>query len=116
MAMNQSCYALIGAANGSGSAYTYFSTKNLALMLRQWSHGTAFEAITRATLNAVTVPQPTEEVLGCFDRIAAPILQGVRNNVAECLTLGQIRDALVPKLLSGEIRVKDAYAAIETIG
>ena len=42
-----------------------------------------------------------------FEQIAFAFDQGVENNEGESRTLAAVRDALLPKLISGEIRVKD---------
>ena len=39
---------------------------------------------------------------------ARPLDARVRSNIAESRTLAALRDALLPKLISGELRVKDA--------
>jgi type I restriction enzyme S subunit len=51
---------------------------------------------------------PSSEVLGAFDAAVALSLARCRANIAESRTLATLRDALLPKLLSGELRVEDA--------
>lgn len=51
---------------------------------------------------------PGEECLLEFSRVAGPLLDRMQVNREENRTLGQIRDLLLPKLISGEIRVKQA--------
>ena len=41
-----------------------------------------------------------------------PLYQNIENNGRKSCTLAAIRDALLPKLLSGEIRVKEAYKLV----
>ncbi len=48
---------------------------------------------------------PSLEIIGAFEENVAPLLAQVRVNVEEIRVLSAIRDALLPKLLSGEIRV-----------
>jgi len=43
-------------------------------------------------------------IIGAFEEIVAPLLAHVRVNVEEIRTLSALRDVLLPKLLSGEIR------------
>ena len=56
---------------------------------------------------------PSFETLDTFDRLAQPLLGQHANNGLESETLAAIRDVLLPKLLSGEIRVKDAEGILE---
>jgi type I restriction enzyme S subunit len=44
-----------------------------------------------------------------------PIDETIKNNETQSRTLASIRDALLPKLLSGEIRVKDAERFVESV-
>jgi type I restriction enzyme S subunit len=43
-----------------------------------------------------------------FERVGAPIDQRIENNDYESSTLLALRDALLPKLISGELRVENA--------
>jgi type I restriction enzyme S subunit len=55
---------------------------------------------------------PPELVLE-FEKAAFPPDQTIGNNIFQSQTLAAIRDALLPKLLSGEIRIKDAENFLE---
>jgi len=50
---------------------------------------------------------PSKEVLIAFDKVIAPIFDGAFANELESFTLGTLRDALLPKLLSGELSVRN---------
>jgi type I restriction enzyme S subunit len=43
-----------------------------------------------------------------FEKLVAPLLERVRANRAESRTLAQTRDLLLPRLMSGELRVAGA--------
>src|SRR5690606_18527750 len=58
MAMNQSCYGLRGKANDT--YFTFFRTKRLVDTLKQHSHGSVFDTITRDTLQRVIVVYPDD--------------------------------------------------------
>ena len=55
---------------------------------------------------------PTQRIMKRFSEAARPLLDRVAANIAESQTLAGIRDTLLPKLLSGEIRVKDAESFV----
>lgn len=55
---------------------------------------------------------PPSDALRAFSKLAQPILDRMQSSIRESLTLAQLRDALLPKLLSGEIRVRDAEAQL----
>jgi type I restriction enzyme S subunit len=51
---------------------------------------------------------PSALLLDAFDKRIKPFFERINHNNGESHTLAALRDALLPKLLSGEIRVKDA--------
>jgi len=48
---------------------------------------------------------PSDELIQQFEKIVSPMFEMMENNEQQSLTLAQIRDALLPKLMSGEIEV-----------
>ncbi len=50
-----------------------------------------------------------------FDQQALPLLARVLKNRSESRTLAQTRDLLLPKLMSGEIRLREAEKAVEAV-
>ena len=57
------------------------------------------------TLAISTITPPTE-ILTAFEERVVPLFRQMAGNLRESVTLSSTRDALLPKLLSGEIRVK----------
>lgn len=51
-------------------------------------------------------PKPPEEILNRFSRIAFAYWDKIKSNTNQIRTLTQLRDTLLPKLMSGEMRVK----------
>ncbi|BAO36762.1 TPA: restriction endonuclease subunit S [Serratia marcescens] len=106
MTFNQSCYALRG-KNGSGNYFVFLSTKRMVEQLKAMSHGSVFSTITRQTFDAVLSVVPPESLLQQFERNAAGLFDAILGNVSDSRTLAQLRDTLLPKLISGELRVSD---------
>jgi len=112
MAMNQSCYGL--RARGSvGPLFVYFATREMVAVLQQRAHGSVFDTITRDTFADVSVVVPPSGLASCFVRRLAPQLGRIKANLHESRTLAALRDALLPKLLSGELRLPDAGRIVE---
>jgi type I restriction enzyme S subunit len=63
---------------------------------------------------AFNVPDPQD--LAAHDALARPCLEWSNTLLVESQTLSRIRDALLPKLISGEIRVPDTGDPDEVIG
>jgi len=58
-------------------------------------------------LLATPAPRPSASSLARFTRVAGPMLEWVNASIDESQTLAALRDALLPKLLSGELRIED---------
>ena len=111
MTMNQSCYALQGKAHDS--YFTYFSTRRLVEALKQRAHGSVFDTITRDTLAGVSVTYPDFPVIQSFERVVQSVMERIRENLFQAQTLSTLRDTLLPRLISGQLRLPDAQAELE---
>ncbi len=69
--------------------------------------------LSRARLAQLDVLLPSSALITAFDPITLPLRERATFNGHESRTLAQTRDLLLPKLMSGEIRVKDAEKAVE---
>ncbi len=68
--------------------------------------------LARTRLGSLPVLIPAAPVQDAFENVAAPLVQRMTANTEESQTLAALRDLLLPKLMSGEIRVKDAEKAV----
>jgi type I restriction enzyme, S subunit len=66
-------------------------------------------------LKRMSVLQPTQEVLELFEGKVEPLIRQVLANRKESQTLANLRDTLLPKLLSGELRVPEAEKQVEEV-
>ena len=113
MAMNQTCYGIRG-ADGYNDFFTYWLVRNAVEELRNRTHGTVFDTITRQTFAFIDTHLPPNDVAGAFEAAVKAIMERVLGNLHESRTLARLRDILLPKLISGEIRVPDAERALES--
>ena len=67
--------------------------------------GTVFGSINRTSLNELPIFIPSDREIVKFEAIVAPIDAAIRNNYEEICRLEKIRNALLPKLMSGELDV-----------
>lgn len=104
MAMNQSCYGVQG-ADGRGDYFTYFSLRAAVADLQRSSHGSVFDTITRDTFERIMVVCPPVELTRPYDHHISSLMNRALANLQESRTLAAIRDTLLPKLLSGAVRV-----------
>lgn len=112
MAMNQSCYGL-SPAKGIGASFLYFSTKKAVAELQSHAHGSVFDTITRDTFDGISVIKPSADVVSAFEAMVWPLLEKIKDSLAENIKLEKTRDYLLPKLISGDIRIPDAEKFVE---
>ena len=101
MAMNQTCYALRSKVAAPFALYCH--ARHFIERLVQGAHGSVFETITTSTFEATDVLLAPKEVLIAFDEQVAPLFQQIRSNILQSRTLVSLREALLPKLLRGEL-------------
>lgn len=69
--------------------------------------GTVFGSINRDSLNKMAIIIPTDDEMDSFESLVSPMDAKIRANHEEILRLEAIRDALLPKLMTGELDVSN---------
>jgi type I restriction enzyme S subunit len=110
MAMNQSCYALVG-TEGYGQHYVYHLAQYVVESLKHKASGAVFDAIVMRDFESEIVPTLTVDEARLFENEVAPIYDAILNNSNENLRLAELRDALLPRLMSGELSARDLGGA-----
>ena len=105
MAMNQSCYALVG--KETHQLLVYFYTLKVVDKLKHKASGAVFDAITTRDFESEQIMKLSDDDARAFLCVAEPMFQDILNNSIENLRLSTLRDFLLPKLMSGEIDVSN---------
>lgn len=103
MAMNQTCYGLHSKLNAPFALYCH--TRDFIDSMVSAAHGSVFDTITTQTFEATPVLLPSEKTLMVFDQRTSEIFSKILSNLNQMRTLAEIRDSLLPRLLSGELSV-----------
>lgn len=104
MTFNQSCYAL-RSSEGDRPFFTFLAAANLVEVLKGMAHGSVFSTITRQTFDGVHFADAGGPTMDAFDATVAPLFNRIRAAVDENRTLAETRDYLLPRLMSGAVRV-----------
>ena len=83
-------------------AYTSAHARGTTLPRTNWKDMSSYKAVL-----------PKVEIAHKYTEFIQPIVKRIIENIHECHTLSQTRDTLLPKLLSGEIRVDEANEILE---
>lgn len=90
---------------GESQLFVYYLLKNADLPSRHIGSGQPL--MTQSILNAIPIVHPSEEGVKQFIEYCTPIHNAIDNNYIENQKLAELRDALLPKLMSGELDVSD---------
>jgi type I restriction enzyme S subunit len=69
------------------------------------ANGSTFLEISKSSFRPIPVVAPTRAVMEAFDRAVRPMYSRIVVNERESRTLSESRHSLLPKLISGEVRV-----------
>jgi type I restriction enzyme S subunit len=101
---------------GGGRSFTYYTAWSLQEELRQYENtGTVFGAINKKQFEALPTIDPGVELRQAFEGIVDPMDQRIAQNEQESRTLAQTRDLLLPRLMSGELRVAGVECTVEAL-
>ena len=91
------------------------SSSGFVAYTSQTSTGTKMPRTSWQAMSTYQLCRPTDFGAIEFDRVVSPMLRRIVGNVHESRTLAALRDTLLPRLISGEIRVQDAERALEPV-
>jgi type I restriction enzyme S subunit len=97
-------YVLGHVSSDSFVAYTNAGSEGTKMPRTNW---------TRMAVYSLAVP--TDSAAGAFNAVVAPALECITQNVWQSRTLAAIRDALLPKLMSGEVLPKQMESVVNGV-
>ena len=89
----------------NGKAFLYFTIKPLLYSIEQTQVATTVIHIGKKDYDAFEITLPDTTTLDNFDALTSPMIMQIVSNSFENKRLSSMRDALLPKLMSGEIDV-----------
>ena len=90
-------------SNVAKLVYHFVKSKDLALM----NAGSAVPSMTTSILNAMQLYIPDNETLSTFEEIVSPMYSQMQENKKQSKKLADLRDTLLPRLMSGELDVSE---------
>lgn len=87
--------------------YYYLKSPSFRERAESYANGTTVLALSKDAVINIDFVKPDITIINQFDKVILPILNQIDINNEEINTLEKLRDTLLPKLMSGEIRVND---------
>ncbi len=88
--------------------FAYFWILENLNLIKANANGSTFQEISKKNFRPLRVNHAGEELISSFSAFSVPLLDLIRSNEQENQTLAEMRDLLLPRLMSGEIRLKNA--------
>ncbi len=108
---NQACTGMV--AKPEVGPWFLFLT---LLFGRDWfnsrANGAAQQNISKAIVSGYSVVLPDTPILAAFNEITSSLFTKIRSGTEQAQTLAQLRDTLLPKLISGQLRLPEAEALL----
>ena len=83
------------------------------LDFKSFNAGSAVPTLNRNHIHGLPYLVPTRECIQAYEFVAMPLHQRVKQNELQAQTLSTLRDTLLPRLISGQLRLPEAQAATE---
>ena len=93
--------------------YCFLNQKSTIDYIVNIAEGSAQPNISADSLMATQLVKPSDELINIFNETVDSNLNKMLMNREECLTLEKLRDTLLPKLMSGELRISDAAELVD---
>jgi type I restriction enzyme S subunit len=113
-AVNQGFIAMICRGRLSNLFVWLWAQASMDVIL-QHANGSTFQEISKTNFRPIPLIVATRPVLAAFDAVTEPLFERIVANDQESRSLAATRDMLLPRLMSGEIRLKDAEAMAEAV-
>ena len=98
-------------------AFLYFLAGTEAFFAHTYAHttGTTVLHLAKQAVSSFLFARPSKQLVQLFDATATRALDRIQALDKDSETLAALRDTLLPKLISGELRVKDAETFLERV-
>lgn len=107
--------AIVRPRDPLGRAFLYFLLRTDDFKSHAYAHtsGTTVLHLSKNAVPSYEFRCPPQAEIRAFESRAHPLMRMIATNETNTQTLAELRDTLLPKLISGELRVRDAETAIE---
>ncbi len=114
LAINQGYIAMLPSGRLSPLYLLFWCRQNMELIKARANRSTFME-ISKKAFRPIPALVPPEPLLSAFDGKTSPIFARIVENERQVQTLASLRDTLLPRLISGQLRLPGAIAVAEEV-
>lgn len=96
-----------------GNSFPLFLLRRIGDKVRSGgSGGSVFHNLSKSGFERIQELLPDQLIANCFNQVVDPLVSKIIENQRQAQTLAQLRDTLLPKLISGQLRLPEAEAML----
>ena len=114
IAVNQGFIAMVCEKRLPNVYVLFWCYENLDY-IKTISGGSTFPEISKRAFRPIPVTVPRENVQAAYEAVVRPLYERIVSNTKESVLLIQTRDLLLPRLTSGDIRLREAEKVVATV-
>ncbi len=111
VAINQGYIAMLPGGSFPPFYLLFWCQQNMEV-IKNHANGSTFMEISKKAFRPLPAIIPDESVISAFTNLAEPLFARLVANEQQAQTLAQLRDTLLPKLISGQVRLPEAEALL----
>jgi type I restriction enzyme S subunit len=92
--------------------YLFFWTGTNMDSIKQKANGSTFMEISKSAFRPIKLCAPSPELVDAFVAIASPLMDRIEANEHHRATLTELRDTLLPRLISGKLRLPETTEGV----
>lgn len=83
--------------------------------LRHQAYGAIFDTITTRIFENYSIVIPNDKIFKTFHSVIEPLFKKIFVNQSQIINLTNLRDLLIPQLISGKLRIPDPEKFLEEL-
>jgi len=95
--------------------YLYFWTASAMVEIKQKANGSTFMEISKSAFRPIKLVVPEARIVQAFQDIVGTIFEAIEANESERRTLTELRDTLLPRLISGKLKLPELQEVAEAL-
>jgi len=111
LAVNQGYIAMLPGGRLPPLYLLFWCRENMEI-IKGRANGSTFMEISKKAFRPIPASVPPADVLEAFEQIAGSLFERLVANERQAQTLTQLRDTLLPRLISGQLRLPEAQAVL----